>query len=70
MSMTIVIWKKRDSSIYYRLVRGYYAKYEVGYKNQYGHEVISVLPNVYQYVPKLSFKEKCKKRFIRYLQKL
>lgn len=68
--MTVVVWKKGDDSIYYRMVTGYYAKYEVGYKNQYGHEVLCVIPNVYHSIPKLSFKEKCRKRLIRYLQNL
>ena len=68
--MSIVVWKKRDNSVYVKCVKGHYAPYEVGYRNQYGHEVISVMPNVYQYIPKLSFKDKCKKRLIRFLQKI
>lgn len=68
--MSIVIWKKRDSSVYYKIVKGSYYKYREGLENQYGHVVLYVIPNVYQYIPRLSFKEKCKKRLIRILQKI
>lgn len=68
--MTIVIWKKMDSSVYYKFVKHQYYRYEVGLKNQYGHEVLYVIPYVYHYIPSLSFKDKCKKRLIRYLQRI
>lgn len=59
--MTLVIWKKGDSSVYYKLVKGSYYKYQVGLVNQYGHEVLFVLPNVYHYERKLSFREKLRR---------
>ena len=59
--MTLVIWKKGDSSVYYKMVKGSYYNYRVGLVNQYGHEVLFVLPNVYHYERKLSFIEKIRR---------
>ena len=44
--MCIVIWKKRDSSLYYRVVKETYKKYFVGDSNQYGHEVLFIIRDV------------------------
>ena len=67
--MSIVVWKRRDSSLYYRIVRGTYKRYFVGYENQYHHKVVFIINNVYTSNNDLSFRTKCKKRIIRYLQR-
>lgn len=65
--MCIVIWKKRDSSLYYRVVKETYKKYFVGDSNQYGHEVLFVIRDVLPYYKKLPFFKKIKRRLLRYL---
>ena len=40
----ITFWlNKNDNSYYYKKVKGTYMKYEVGYINQYNHELIFVI---------------------------
>ena len=65
--MCIVIWKKRDSSLYYRVVKETYKKYFVGMTNQYGHEVLFIVPKLYPYEKKLPFKTMVKRKLIRFL---
>lgn len=39
--MLLVIWKRRqDNSYYWKLVRGFYSSYYIGYINQYNHEIV------------------------------
>lgn len=71
----LVIWYNPNKNIYYyRFVTSDYAKYEVGYENQYGHVVILVIDNVYreQYVIKkyLSIRKMVLTPIIEFLQKL
>ena len=40
--MYIVIWQT-SSGLYYKLVKGTYQKYYVGYENQYSHKVLLVI---------------------------
>lgn len=69
--MCIVIWKKRDSSMYYRVVKKTYKfQYPVGYFNQYGHEVIFVIDNVYTSGYDYSFKQRFKHKMIKCLRNL
>ena len=69
--MCIVIWKKRDSSIYYRIVKKTYLfNYPIGYTNQYGHQVLFVIDNVYSSNYDYSFKKKLKNKLIRFLRKI
>lgn len=69
--MCIVIWKKRDSSLYYRVVKKTYKfNYPVGYFNQYGHEVIFVIDNVYESSYDDSFKRRLKCKLIKFVKKL
>lgn len=69
--MCIVIWRKGDSSLYYRVVKNTYIyKYPIGYHNQYGHEVIFTIDNVYTSMGKSTFKKRLKSKMIRYLRKL
>lgn len=63
----IIIWKRPDNSYYYRIVKGYYRKYEIGCKNQYDHEVILIIQ---PQVKKVSIKERVKSALIRYIRKL
>lgn len=65
----VVIWYNHKENLYYhRIVSGYYTNYVIGYKNQYGHEII------YTFELKTCFKVSRTKmvlsRFIRFLQKL
>lgn len=39
----LVVWKRLDNTYYARQVRGTYGSYEIGFKNQYGHEVVLVV---------------------------
>lgn len=63
----IVIWKRPDNSYYFREVKGYYRNYEIGFKNQYNHEVVLI---IYPKLKKISIKEKFKCSLIRYIKNL
>ena len=67
--MQLIVWKKGDNSFYYKLVRGTYTRYYVGFKNRYNHEVVYMIDKVYVLSNEPSFKQKCIKRIIRFLQK-
>lgn len=46
----IIVWLNRNKNeYYYKRVKGTYMKYEIGYVNQYNHEVILVIniPELY-----------------------
>lgn len=68
--MKIVIWKRRDDTFYYKIVKGFYGNYYIGYKNQYGHQVVHVIDNVCVINYKMSFKKRCINRLVRFLQKV
>lgn len=43
----IIVWHNvQYDTYYYKIVKGYYADYFPGYKNQYNHVVILVIPLV------------------------
>lgn len=67
----IVIWyNKKKQEYYYRKVRGTYMNYEIGYINQYNHEVILVIDvNDLLYIKKPTFKTKLINRLIDLLNK-
>lgn len=43
-----IIWLKPNNQYYYRLVKGTYKNYYVGYKNQYDHEIILIISCSYK----------------------
>lgn len=64
----LVVWKKKDNNYYYKSVKGFYCNYEVGYINQYGHEIVLII-NDFGYLPyKSSFPKKFLKKTIRFLK--
>lgn len=63
----LVIWKKKDNNYYYRVVSGYYCNYEVGYINQYGHEIILIINNFYL-MNRTSFPKRFLRKTIRFLK--
>ena len=58
--MYIVIWQT-PTRMYYKVVRGTYKQYYVGYENQYSHKVLLVIDlykdlNIYAYKKRFSFR--------------
>lgn len=70
--MTCVIWHNHNNNCYYyRIVKGSYTNYYVGYFNQYNHEVVLLIPFVYKlYKRKQPFLKKVLKRLISFLQNI
>lgn len=66
----IVVWKKPNNTYYYRLVKGKYADYFVGYKNQYDHEIVLIIDSLEYRIRKTSKKKKFKKKVIEFIEKL
>ena len=67
----IIVWFNPNShTYYYRLVRGYYAKYEVGYKNSYDHEVILIIDIYRDLVHKEKLSKRVLKKMISFLQNI
>ena len=68
--MYIVIWQT-PTKLYYKIVRGTYKKYYVGYYNQYDHKVIFVI-DLYKECSNIFYKKRFSFRdiFIRYLKDL
>lgn len=70
---TLVIWFNTEKkSYYYRLVKNTYKKYFVGYRNQYNHEVVLIIPLsvFYSHCKKITYPHKALKRFISFLQNI
>ena len=67
----IIVWFNPNShTYYYRLVRGYYAKYEIGYKNSYDHEVILIIDIYRDLVHKEKITVRVLKKLISFLQNI
>lgn len=67
----IIVWLKPNShTYYYKIVRGFYADYYVGYKNSYNHEVILIIDVYRDLVHKEKLLKKVLKKLISFLQKI
>lgn len=67
----IIVWYNRNSQIYYyKVIHDIVDKYNVGYTNQYNHEVILVIDIYKDLIEKTSFKNKVINLLIRFLQRL
>ena len=63
----LVVWKKNNDNYYFRFVNGMYCKYEVGYVNQYNHEVILIIDT--PYTKTINFRQKLIYNLISFLKK-
>lgn len=66
----IIIWRKPDNSYYYRIIKGHYNDYHVGYKNQYDHEIILIIDNLEYRIRKTSIKKRIKNKVINFIEKI
>lgn len=66
----IVVWLKPDGNFYHKKVRGYYATYEVGYINSYGHKIVHVIDNLPYKDFRIPFKVRLKRKLINYIEKM
>lgn len=68
--MKIIIWKNHNNNkFYYKVVRGWYADYEIGYFNKYNHEVVFIIENVYFEKNKIPLKKRLLRKYISFLEK-
>lgn len=69
--MKLVVWHNLNyDSYYYKIIKGYYGVYEVGYINQYNHEIVLVIDKIYFQVYKPPIKKRVLRKMISFLQKL
>lgn len=70
--MQIIIWyNEKKNDYYYKTVHSYnYKKYFKGFKNQYEHEVVLVIENIYLEKPKINIKKRVITKIISFLQKI
>lgn len=68
---TIIVWFNRNKKKYYfKKYRVFIEnKYEVGYVNQYNHEIILII-DIRDFYYKTPLKKRLIKRFIRFLEKI
>lgn len=66
----IIIWKKLDNTYYYRIIKGHYSDYFVGYQNSYGHEVVLIIDNLEYRIKKIPRKVRLKKQLINLIEKI
>lgn len=66
----IVVWKKPNGTYYYKMVRGYYATYEVGYVNSYDHVVVLVIDNLPYRDFRIPYKLRLKRKLIYFINKM
>ena len=69
----IVIWKKNNNSYYYRIYHHCFLKYDVGYHNSYGHEVVLIIDDFQEknYRPRRHvLSRNCKRKLINAINKL
>jgi len=65
----LIIWHNSKKNIYYyKVVKGYYVNYYVGYKNSYDHEVVLIIDDLIFQQKKYLLKKRLK-AFIRFLDK-
>ena len=70
MNRKIIIWyNPNKEKYYYKLVWGFYARYRIGYKNQYNHVVILIIDRVDIKIAKEPLKTRVLTRIINYLQR-
>lgn len=65
----IVVWKKKDNSYYYKIVKTHYSDYYIGYVNSYGHEVVLIIDNL-QYRVATNKKKRIKRKLIDLINKI
>ena len=66
----IIVWHNLNKDIfYYKIVKGYYTDYKIGYKNQYNHEVILIIDDVYFETYKIPLKKRLLRKIISFLEK-
>lgn len=70
MSKLIIWYNPNTKTYYHKFVRGFYCNYEVGFKNQYNHEIVLVIDKVVKRTIKLPLRNRLIKRLIRFLEKL
>lgn len=66
----IVIWRKPDNTYYYRIIKGHYFDYEIGYKNSYEHEIVLIIDNLEYRIRKISKKKRIKEKVIKFIENL
>lgn len=66
----IVIWRRKDNTYYFRVIKGHYIDYKIGYVNQYDHEIVLIIDNLEYRVSKIPRKERIKNKVIDYIKKL
>lgn len=67
----IVVWHNLNKDTYYhKIIKGVYGNHYVGYVNQYNHEIIDIIPNVYFEKSKVSIKRKVLRKVIFFLQNI
>lgn len=68
----IIVWHNLNyDTYYYKIVKGFYSSYNIGYVNKYNHKIILVIPIsnlIYKY--KVSPLRKVLRKFISFLQKI
>lgn len=63
----LVVWKKDNDNYYFRFVNGMYCKYDIGYCNQYGHEVILIVDT--PYTKQYNFRQKLIMNIVSFLNR-
>lgn len=67
----IVVWfNPNKKTYYYKIVKGYYKRYFVGYRNSYDHEVILIIPLKQEIFYKQPLLKKVLMRIISFLQNI
>lgn len=69
----LIIWHNLNyDTYYYKLVKGTYKFYYVGYINQYNHKIVLIisLSDFYSHYKKITYPHKALKRFISFLQNI
>lgn len=71
MPRVIIIYHNlNDGSYYHRTVKFTYKNYKIGEKNQYNHQIVLIIPDVYLYKYKVSLLKKVLTVIICFLQRI
>lgn len=71
MFYKIIIWRKPDNTIYHKRVNSWsIVNYEVGYKNQYKHEVIYIFDLYVEFRKPHYFLKSVLRKLISFLQNI
>lgn len=67
----VIVWHNLNkNTYYYKIIRGTYNEYRVGYINHYNHKIIVIVEDIYLHEYKVPLRKRVISRLISFLQRI